>query len=117
MKTGEQLLAEARLRVKEVEARDVMAMRERGEPVVLLDVRDPPEVNLGAIPGAAHISRGNLESKVEGQIPRDAHVVVYCASGNRSTFAAERMAEMGYTNVASLADGIRGWIDAGGEVV
>jgi rhodanese-related sulfurtransferase len=93
-----------------------MERREQSEPLVLLDVRDQQEVNLGKIPGALHISRGNLETKVEAQIPRDAQVVIYCASGNRSAFAAETLQRMGYGDVASMAGGIRAWIDAGGEV-
>lgn len=116
MKTGAQLIAEAKARIKEVTVRDVMEMQERGEPITLLDVRDLQEVNLGKIPGTLHISRGNLETKVEALIPRDAQVVVYCASGNRSAFAAETLALLGYTNVASMAGGIRAWVEAGGDV-
>lgn len=116
MKTAAQLIAEAKSRIKEVSAEEVMDMQRRGEKVVLLDVRDLQEVNLGKIPGTLHISRGNLETKVEAQIPRDAHVVIYCASGNRSAFAAERLAEMGYQDVASMAGGFRAWVEAGGDV-
>lgn len=116
MKTGAQLLAEVKARVKQVSVKDVLDMQQHGEPVTLLDVRDLNEVNLGKIPGAVHISRGNLETKVEALIPRDAHVVIYCASGNRSAFAAETMAQMGYANVASMAGGFRGWAEAGGDV-
>lgn len=116
MKTAAQLIADAKARIKEVSARDVMDMQKRGEKVTLLDVRDLNEVNLGKIPGTLHISRGNLETKVEAVIPRDAHVVVYCASGNRSAFAAERLEEMGYTNVASMAGGFRAWVENGGDV-
>lgn len=93
-----------------------MDMQKRGEKVTLLDVRDLNEVNLGKIPGTLHISRGNLESKVEAQIPRDANVVIYCASGNRSAFAAETMASMGYAHVASMAGGFRAWAEAGGDI-
>lgn len=116
MKTGAQLVAEAKARIKEVSAKDVMERQQRGEEVTLLDVRDLQEVNLGKIPGTLHISRGNLETKVEAQIPRDAHVVIYCASGNRSAFAAETLAQMGYTDVASMAGGFRAWVEAGGDV-
>jgi rhodanese-related sulfurtransferase len=94
----------------------VMDMQRSAAPPTLLDVRDLQEVNLGKIPGTLHISRGNLETKVEALIPRDAHVVVYCASGNRSALAAETMQQMGYTNVASMAGGFRGWAEAGGDV-
>jgi rhodanese-related sulfurtransferase len=116
MKTGAQLVAEAKARIKEVSVQEVMDMQRRGEKITLLDCRDLNEVNLGKIPGTLHISRGNLETKVEAQIPRDAHVIIYCASGNRSAFAAETMAQMGYGNVASMAGGFRGWAEAGGDV-
>jgi rhodanese-related sulfurtransferase len=116
MKTGAQLLAEVKARVKQVTARDVLAMQQGGERLTLLDVRDLNEVNLGKIPGAVHVSRGNLETKIEALIPRDAHVIIYCASGNRSAFAAETMEQMGYTNVASMAGGFRGWAEAGGDI-
>lgn len=116
MKTAAQLIAEAKARIKEVTVQDVLARQARGEDITLLDVRDLQEVNLGKIPGTVHISRGNLETKVEAVIPRDAHVVIYCASGNRSAFAAETLAEMGYTDVASMAGGFRAWVEAGGDV-
>jgi rhodanese-related sulfurtransferase len=116
MKTGAQLLAETKARVKQVSVQDVFDMQQRGERITLLDVRDLHEVNLGKIPGAVHVSRGNLETKIEALIPRDAHVVIYCASGNRSAFAAETMTHMGYSNVASMAGGFRAWAEAGGDV-
>lgn len=116
MKTGSEMLSEARGRINEVSVEQVMDMRRRGERVTLLDVRDPQEVNVCKIPGAVAISRGNLESKIEAQVPRDAQVIIYCASGNRSVFATETMHQMGYANVASMAGGIRRWIELGGEV-
>lgn len=116
MKTGSEMLAEARARITEVSVEQVLDMQRVGERITLLDVRDPHEVNVCKIPGAVCISRGNLESKIEAQVPRDAHVVIYCASGNRSVFATETLHQMGYANVASMAGGIRRWIELGGEV-
>jgi len=116
MKTATDLIAAAKSRIHEVSPRQVQDMQRSGEPVTLLDVRDQQEVNLGRIPGAVHISRGTLETKVESQIPRDAHVVVYCASGNRSALAADTLREMGYSNVESLAGGFSAWAESGGEV-
>jgi rhodanese-related sulfurtransferase len=116
MKHGTDLINEAKARIKEVTPEEVMRQLERGEKLTLLDVRDLNEVNLGRIPSAVHISRGNIETKVEAIIPRDAHVVVYCASGNRSAFVADTMQQMGYSDVASMARGIRGWMESGGEV-
>jgi rhodanese-related sulfurtransferase len=116
MKTAADMIAQAKAQITEVTPKDVMEMQRRGESVTLLDCRDLQEVNLGKIPGAAHISRGNLETKVEAVIPRDSHLVIYCASGNRSAFAAVTLKEMGYQDVASMATGFRGWVEAGGEI-
>ena len=115
MKSGTDLINEAKGRVRQVNAADARALQARGG-VTFLDVRDLPEVNLGKIPGAVHISRGNLETRIEGVVPRNAEVVIYCASGNRSAFAADTLQQMGYTNVCSLAGGIRGWAESGGEI-
>lgn len=116
MKSGPDLIAEAKAKVRQVTPQDVMQMRARNEKVTLLDCRDLNEVNLGKIPGALHISRGNLETKVEAVVPRDANVVIYCASGNRSALAAVTMQEMGYERVASMETGFRGWAESGGDV-
>ena len=115
MKSGTDLINEAKSRIKEVNAAEALRMQAEGG-TTFLDVRDQQEVNLGKVPGAVHISRGTLETKVEAVIPRDAQVVVYCASGNRSAFVADTMQQMGYTNVKSLAGGFRGWAEAGGEI-
>lgn len=116
MKTGEQLMAEAKARIKEVTPQQVLDRQHRGEAITFLDVRDLHEVNAAKIPGTIHVSRGNLETKIEGQLPREAHVIVYCANGNRSVFAADLLQQMGYQDVASMSGGIRAWADAGGEV-
>lgn len=115
MKTYQELLSEAKARVKEVGVKDALAEHKAGGPL-FLDVRDPHEYNLGKIPGAVTISRGNLEKGVEGQVPREKPVIVYCANGNRSAFAAETLATMGYANVRSLREGFSGWVAEGGEV-
>lgn len=116
MKSYQDLLAEAKSRVKEIRVTDARALRHTTGDVVFLDVRDPQEYNLGKIPGAVTISRGNLEKNVEGLVPREKSVVVYCANGNRSAFAADVMAVMGYTDVRSLREGFSGWVAEGGEV-
>jgi molybdopterin/thiamine biosynthesis adenylyltransferase/rhodanese-related sulfurtransferase len=79
-----------------------------------LDVREPEEYDQGAIPGAVHLPRGNLEFQVEGRLPdKNAPVVVYCAGGVRSAFAAQTMGELGYTDVVSLVGGFNRWKDEG----
>jgi sulfur-carrier protein adenylyltransferase/sulfurtransferase len=116
MKTYQELLAAAKSRVQEMSVKDAVALRHTTGDAVFLDVRDPQEYNLGKIPGAVTISRGNLEKNVEGQVPREKTVVVYCANGNRSAFAAETLREMGYGTVRSLREGFSGWVAEGGEV-
>ena len=115
-KTGEDLIEEAKRQIEEVMPDQVREMQARGESVVYLDVREPNEWNLGRLPQAVHLPRGNLETKVEGLIDRNQKVVVYCARGNRSALAALTMKQMGYENVASMARGFLGWADINGEV-
>jgi rhodanese-related sulfurtransferase len=115
-KTGEDLIEEAKRQINEVTPEQVRDMQARGESVVYLDVREPNEWNLGRLPRAVHLPRGNLETKVEALIDRNQNVVVYCARGNRSALAALTMKQMGYENVASMARGFQGWADINGEV-
>lgn len=115
MKSGTDLINEAKARIREVTATDALATHAKGG-ATFLDVRDLQEVNLGRIPGAVHISRGNLEHKVEAIVPRDTPLVVYCGGGGRSALAADTLRQLGYTNVSSLAGGFRGWAESGGEI-
>lgn len=115
MKSGKELVDEARARIREVSASDALTAHARGA-ATFLDVRDLQEVNLGRIPGAVHISRGNIENKVEAILPRETPLVVYCGGGSRSALAADTLRQMGYFDVRSLAGGFRGWAEAGGDV-
>ena len=112
-RSGHDLIAEAKRRIKEMTPPEAMTLRASGAPVVFLDVRDLPEVQVAKIPGAVHVSRGNLETKIEAAVPRDATVVIYCASGNRSALAAVTMEEMGYRDVCSMSGGIKEWAARG----
>ena len=81
---------------------------------ILLDVREADEFEQGAVPDSVFLARGNLESQVEGRIPdKSAPVVILCAGGVRSAFAAVTMAELGYTDVVSMAGGFNRWKDEG----
>ncbi|MFZ9817508.1 MAG: molybdopterin-synthase adenylyltransferase MoeB, partial [Ilumatobacteraceae bacterium] len=82
--------------------------------VVVLDVREPDEFEQGALPDVIHIPRGHLEAQVETRIiDKSVPVVVYCAGGVRSAFAAKTLQELGYTNVFSMAGGFGKWKDEG----
>jgi rhodanese-related sulfurtransferase len=115
-KSGQDLIDEAKQQIEEVTPEQVQEMQARNEDVVYLDVREPNEWNLGRLPNAVHLPRGNLESKVESMIDRAQKVVIYCARGNRSALAALTMKQMGYENVSSMARGVQGWADINGEI-
>jgi len=111
--TFREMLAAAKAAVREIDTTEAEAEISRDGSVVL-DVREPDEYEQGAIPGAVHIPRGTLETSVEGRIPdKSAHLVVYCAGGTRSAFAAQTLQELGYTDVASVAGGFNKWKDEG----
>lgn len=116
IKSGQDLIDEAKQQIEQVTPEQVQEMQARNEAVIYLDVREPNEWNLGHLPGAIHLPRGNLEGKVEAMIPRDKRVVIYCARGNRSALAALTMKQMGYENVSSMARGIQGWADINGDI-
>jgi rhodanese-related sulfurtransferase len=115
MKTGTDLVNEAKTRIEEIAPKDALAIHGRNG-VVFLDVREQNEANLGKIPGAVHIARGSLENKVEAVLPRDAQVIVYCGGGSRSALATDTLRQMGYDKARSLAGGFRGWAEAGGDI-
>ncbi|CAN5201853.1 molybdopterin-synthase adenylyltransferase MoeB [soil metagenome] len=86
------------------------------EPVQILDVREQEEVDKGTVPGAAHLGRAHFESRVEDVVPdKEAPVILYCASGVRSAFAAKTLGELGYQRVESMAGGFIRWKELGYE--
>lgn len=111
--SGAELLRTIKSQIQEV---DPAAVHEQlGNGAVIVDVRETEEFSVGHLPGARHVPRAYLESRIEGVVPdRDAHLVLYCASGNRSAYAARTLAEdLGYTNVESMTGGITLWKDRG----
>jgi len=113
MSNFRELLARAKSEIREVDTARAESAIAAGN-VVVLDVREPDEYEQGAVPGAVHIPRGHLESQVEGKLfDKGAPVVVYCAGGVRSAFAAKTLGELGYTDVVSMAGGFGRWKDEG----
>ncbi len=113
MPTFREMLAAAKAEVREIEPVEAEATIAAG-PAVVLDVREPDEYEQGALPDAVHIPRGTLETSIEGRIPdKSTKVVVYCAGGTRSAFAAKTMQELGYTDVLSVIGGFNRWKDEG----
>jgi molybdopterin/thiamine biosynthesis adenylyltransferase/rhodanese-related sulfurtransferase len=107
------LLAQTKTEIREVDT-GVADEARRSPGTVVLDVREPDEYDQGALPDAIHIPRGHLESQVEGKIvDKRTPVVVYCAGGVRSAFAAKTLQDLGYTDVVSMAGGFGRWKDEG----
>ncbi|GAB5548373.1 MAG: molybdopterin-synthase adenylyltransferase MoeB [Sandaracinaceae bacterium] len=113
-KTYSDLLQDVKSEVKQVSLEDLKARLEQKEDLVLVDVREKDEVRQGFIPGAVHVPRGFLEMQAESKIPdKDAKVVVYCAGGVRSAFAAKSLQDLGYAHVESANPGFVRWKDSG----
>src|SRR5688500_9779481 len=118
MASGAELIRKVKEQIEEVDPKDVLALQQNGNGAVIVDVREQHEFEESHLPGAVHVPRGHLESRVEGLVPdRSGRVILYCASGNRSALAAHTMQELlGYEDVASMRGGITLWKDRGYEV-
>jgi molybdopterin/thiamine biosynthesis adenylyltransferase/rhodanese-related sulfurtransferase len=111
-RTYADLLKEARAQIREVTPGDVDALAPGSATVI--DVREASEWEQGHLPGAVPISKSSEEQQVEAAAPdRDAEVILYCAGGVRSLFAAQTLEQLGYTNVASMSGGFQAWKSAG----
>lgn len=111
------LVDAARSRVTETDVPTVADRIARGDEFHLVDVREESEWAKGHLPGAVHLSRGTIERDIETEIPDlDAEIVLYCGGGYRSALAADNLRQMGYTNVASMDGGWRGWTEGGHEI-
>ena len=114
MSSFRELLADAKSKIQEVDTQTAATKIETGQVVVVLDVREPDEYEQGALTNVVHIARGHLEAQVETKIvDKSVEVIVYCAGGVRSAFAAKTLQELGYTNVLSVAGGYGKWKDEG----
>jgi rhodanese-related sulfurtransferase len=120
MKSYDDLVAEARTRVHEIKPWDLVRLLAAGNKPILLDVREPAEFSMLHIPDSINVPRGILEQSCEWgydeTLPvlaggRTQEIVVICRSGKRSVLAADILQRMGFANLVSLNNGVRGWID------
>ena len=111
-RTYADLLREAREQIRELTPSEVDALPDGG--AIVVDVREDSEWEQGHLPGAIHISKSYVEQRIEAAAPdRDAQVILYCAGGVRSLFAAQTLEQLGYTDVVSMSGGFQGWKSAG----
>jgi rhodanese-related sulfurtransferase len=113
-KTFKEMIDEAKSRIVEVTAEDVLARVEKREPFVLVDVREDREWAQGHLPGALHLGRGVLERDAPELLPeKGVPIVLYCAGGARSALAADVLQQLGYTRVESMIGGYSTWKELG----
>jgi adenylyltransferase/sulfurtransferase len=109
-------LAAARKHVREETAQETAERLRGAQRPAVIDVRERDEYEQGYIPGAIHVPRGNLETRIERAVlDRATPIVIYCASGVRSVYAAKTLGEMGYTDVVSMSGGFAAWKENGHE--
>lgn len=114
-KTVTQLIAEAAREVPFMGMDEVSARIEaRARDLVLLDVREREAFEAGHLPGARHIPRGQLELRLDHELPDPTvRIVAYCQYGKISTLAAATLRTMGYTRAVALDGGVEAWTQAG----
>ncbi|NWJ98531.1 MAG: molybdopterin-synthase adenylyltransferase MoeB [Chloroflexi bacterium] len=112
------LLKKVKSEIQELTPAEADKFLGENRPARLLDVREKIEFDEGYIPGATHVPRGHLEARIEETVPdKSTPIVLYCAGGVRSAFAAQTLELMGYTSVFSMSGGYGGWKSYGGAVV
>jgi len=116
MPSGAELLRQVKSQIEEVDPSEVAELMHEG--VAIIDVRETDEYAAGHLPGAKHVPRSYLETRIEGVVPdRSTQVILYCASGNRSAYGTRTLTdELGYEHVRSMTGGITLWKDRGYEV-
>jgi len=108
------LVNDAKTRIREIDIEGLKKLQASGDKFTLVDVREDNEWTAEHITGATHIGRGVLDRDIEAKVPdKGAKLVLYCGGGSRSALAADVLTKLGYTNVTSLAGGIRAYKSAG----
>ena len=108
------MVDDAKSRVKQIDIEGYKKMVASGEKHLLIDTREDNEWAAGHAASAVHISKGVIERDIETKVPdKSAKLVLYCGGGFRSALAADNLQKMGYTQVTSMAQGIRGWRESG----
>jgi rhodanese-related sulfurtransferase len=106
--------------IEEVFPWDLLDEMDLTDPPMLLDIRCPHEYQTARIPGSINVPRGILEMAVDYGYEetvadlvaaRERRIIIICRSGNRSILACHTLQQMGYSNVASLRTGLKGWND------
>jgi rhodanese-related sulfurtransferase len=104
------IVNDAKSRVKETTVDEVKQKLDRGDKLLLVDVREESEFAKDHLPGAIHLGKGVIERDIETRVPDvKTSMILYCGGGFRSAMAADNLQKMGYTNVLSMNGGVREW--------
>jgi rhodanese-related sulfurtransferase len=104
------IVNDAKSRIRQTDVPTVAERLKRGDKFHFVDVREDDEWRAGHAKGAVHLGKGIIERDIENKIPnKDDEIILYCGGGFRSALSADMLQKMGYTNVASMDGGIRGW--------
>ena len=108
------LVEDAKKRIHETNVEQVKLRLDKGEKLLIVDVREESEYAKDHLPGSIHLGKGVLERDVEQKVPDvTAEIILYCGGGFRSALAADALQKMGYRNVLSMDGGIRVWREKG----
>jgi rhodanese-related sulfurtransferase len=108
------LVNDAKSRIRETTIDAVKQRLDRGEKLLIVDVREDNEWAKDHLPGSLHLGKGIIERDAEAKLPdKAAEIILYCGGGFRSALAADNLQKMGYTNVVSMDGGIRDWRNKG----
>ena len=108
------IVDDARSRIRETSVSEVKQRLDRGEKLLLVDVREESEFAKDHLPGAIHLGKAIIERDIEEQVPDpNTELILYCGGGYRSALAADNLQKMGYRNVFSMDGGIREWREKG----
>jgi rhodanese-related sulfurtransferase len=108
------LVNDAKSRIRQIDIAQYQALRQAGDPHLLIDTREESEWAKGHVAGAVHLGKGIIERDIETKVPdKNATLVLYCGGGFRSALVADNLRQMGYTNPISLDGGWKALKDSG----
>jgi adenylyltransferase/sulfurtransferase len=94
--------------VREISPTEFVARRDRGDDLLLLDVREPHELAIARVPGVVHIPMGQVPERL-AELDAAREIVVLCRSGGRSLQVAKFLESRGYASIANLTGGTLAW--------
>ena len=113
-----ELVNEAKARVEEITVHDARKRVEEDRTVILIDVREESEWQMGHARSALHVGKGVLERDIEKRIPnKEAEIIMYCGGGYRSVLTCDAAQKMGFTNVKSLTGGFKAMMEVEWDMV